>query len=85
MVQFFIFSAKPENSANRLGYHAFFVCANDADRNPAGWRGNHGLIRRVSFFFECDSKEFQPIANPSADHWRILSDAAREHQRVQSA
>jgi hypothetical protein len=50
-----LFSAKAENAANRLGYHAFFVRANDADRNPAGRRGNHALIRCVSLFFEFDS------------------------------
>ena len=63
----------------------FFVRANDADRNPAGRRGNHALIRRVSLFFEFDSKKSQPVANPGADRGRILSDATSEHQRVQSA
>ena len=48
-------------------------------------RGNHARIRRVSRFFEFDSKESQPIADPGADRGRILSDAASEHQRVQSA
>jgi hypothetical protein len=82
MLQFFFFSAKAENAANRLGYHAFFVRANDADRNPAGCGGNHALIRRVLLFFEFDSKESQPIANPGAYRGRILSDAAGEHQRA---
>jgi hypothetical protein len=49
------FLAKAENVANRLGDHAFFVRANDADRNPAGFYGNHALIRRDSLFFEFDS------------------------------
>jgi hypothetical protein len=42
-----LFSAKAENAADRLGFHALIVRANDADRNPAGPRGNHTLIRRV--------------------------------------
>ncbi len=58
---------------------------NDADCNPAGRRGNQALIRRVLLFFEFDSKESQPSANPAAERGRILSDATREHQRVQSA
>ena len=57
---------------------------NEANRDPAGRRRNHLLIRRVSFFFKFDSKESQPIANPGADHGPLLSDAASEHQRVQS-
>ena len=48
-------------------------------------RGNHALIRRVSLFFEFDSKKSQPIADPGADYGSILADATREHQRVQSA
>jgi hypothetical protein len=40
---------------------AFFVRANDADRNPAGRRGRNSLIRRFSLFFEFESKESQPI------------------------
>jgi hypothetical protein len=32
-----LLSVKAEHAANRLGYHEFFVRANDADRNPAGW------------------------------------------------
>ncbi len=42
-------------------------------------------MRRVSLFFEFDSKESQPIANPGADRGRILSYSACEHQRIQSA
>ena len=62
-----LLSAKTENAANRLGDHAFFVGTNDADRDPAGRRGNHALIRRVSLFFEFDAEESQPVANPGAD------------------
>jgi hypothetical protein len=58
---------------------------NDADSDPACRRRNHALIRLISLFFEFDSKESQPIANPGADRGRVLSDAASEHQRVQSA
>jgi hypothetical protein len=75
-------AAKVENAANRLGYHPFFVRANNADGNPAGRRGNHALIHSVSLLFEFDSKESQPIANSGADRGRILSDAAGEHQRL---
>ena len=80
----FLSSVKAENAANRLGDHLFFVRANDADCIPAGRRRNHALIRRVSIILELDSKESQTIANPGADYGRVLSDAAGEHQRVQS-
>jgi hypothetical protein len=56
MIQFSPF-AKAEYAANHLGYHAFFVCANDADGNRPGRRGNHAIIRRASLFVEFDSKE----------------------------
>jgi len=46
----------------------FFVRMNDADGNPLVLRGNHALIRRISLFFEFDSKKSQPIANPGADY-----------------
>jgi hypothetical protein len=52
-----LFSAKAENLANRLGYHAFFVRANDTDGNPACRRGNDGVIRCVSLCLEFNSKE----------------------------
>jgi hypothetical protein len=78
-------SPKAENAANHLGYHEYFVRANDADCNRAGRRGNHAVIRRVSLFVEFDSKEAQPIANPGADHGRVLSYATSEYERVQSA
>jgi hypothetical protein len=55
-----LFSAKAENTASNIGYHAVFVRANDANRNPADRRGNHALIPCVAFFFEFDSKESQP-------------------------
>ena len=80
-----LFSVKAENAADCLGDHVFFVGANYADRNPAGRRGNHALIRGVSLFVELDSKEFQPVADPGTDGGRVLSDAGSEHQRVQSA
>jgi hypothetical protein len=43
----FFSTRKAENAAHHLGYHAFFVRANDADRNPLGrrptdsWRHAH--------------------------------------------
>ena len=58
---------------------------NDANTDPAGLRGNHARIGYVSLFFEFDSKEFQPVADPGADCGRILSNATSEHQRVESA
>jgi hypothetical protein len=58
MVQFALFSAKSENVATRLGYHAFFVRAIDA---ATGWPPrNHALIRRVSLFFEFDLQGILP-------------------------
>jgi hypothetical protein len=36
-------------------------------------------------FIEFDSKESQPIANPGANSGSVLTDAAREHQCVESA
>jgi hypothetical protein len=51
---------------------------------PGKLRGNHALIRRISLFFEFDSKEYQPITNPGANSGRILSDATSKHQRVHS-
>ena len=77
--------AKSECAANHLGYHAFFVRANDADRNPAGVRGNHPRSLRIARLIQFNAEEAQPIANPGADRGRILSDATRKHQRVQSA
>jgi hypothetical protein len=85
MVLVSISSAKSEDATNQLGYHEFFVRANDAERNPAGRCGNHALIYCVSLFFEFDSKEFQPSANPGADRGRILADATSEDERVQPA
>jgi hypothetical protein len=58
---------------------------NDADSDPAGRRGNHVLIRCVSFFFNFDSKESQPVANSGTDFGRLFSYATSEHQCVQSA
>ncbi len=86
IVQFsFLFlAAKSENLANCFGDHEFFVRPNDADCNPASRGGNHAVIHRISLFVEFDSKKPQPIANPAADRGRILSDAAREDQRIQS-
>ena len=75
--------AKAENAANRFGDHDFFVAMDDADSDPAGIRGNYAFIRLVSLFFEFNAKKFQPGANPGADRGRVLSDAAREHQRAQ--
>jgi hypothetical protein len=40
----FLSPLEAENAAHRLGYHAYFVRANNADCNPAGRRGNHALI-----------------------------------------
>ena len=52
---------KSENAANRLGDHAFFVGANDAD-NAACRRGNHALIHRVFLRVEFDSQKPQIFA-----------------------
>ena len=60
----FFFNCKTQDKADRPGDHPFLVRMNDADRDPAGIRGNHALTGRVSLFFEFDSKESQPIANP---------------------
>jgi hypothetical protein len=81
---FFTDPAKSEIAPHQARDHPFFVRMNDADCDPAGIRGNHALIRRVSFFFKFDSKESQPITNPSADRWHIFSSAASEHQGVHS-
>jgi hypothetical protein len=37
----FLSTREAENAAHHLGYHAFFVRANDADRNSARRHGNH--------------------------------------------
>src|SRR5208282_5657719 len=78
----FPFTCKTQNAADRFSYHPLLVRVNDADGDPAGRRGNHPRVRHVSFFFEFDSKESQPIADPGPDYGRILADAASEHQRV---
>lgn len=44
----------------------------------------HGPIGRVARIFEFDSKEPQPLAYRGVDYRRVLSDTAREHERVQS-
>ena len=63
----FLFDCKTQDKADRLRYHPFFVRVNDADCDPAGRCGNHALTGGISLFFEFDSKESQPIANPGAD------------------
>ena len=63
----FLFNCKTQNAADRVRDHPFLVRMNDPNSNPAGRRGNHTFIRRVSLFFEFDSKEFQPVADPGPD------------------
>jgi hypothetical protein len=70
----FLSTLEAENAANGPGDHEFFVRANDGDRNPAGRRGNHVRIGRISLFFEFDSKESQPIANPGANSANLMLD-----------
>jgi len=77
--------SKAEDLANRLGYDLLFVCTNDADHNSAGRCENHALVSRIVLLFKFDSKKSQPIAYPSANCGRILSDATREHQCLDSA
>ena len=44
-----------------------------------------GVVTGIVLSFEFDSKEFQTIANPSADRGCILSDATGEHQCLNSS
>ena len=66
-IPFFTGHANFENSADRVRDHPFLVRMNHTNYDPAGMRGNNSLIRRVLFFFEFDSKESQPIANPGLE------------------
>ena len=78
-IYFFLFLAKSKGVAHQAGNHQCFICVNYADRNPAGCRRNHVLIRCVSLCLEFDAKETQPIANPGADCGGILPNTTGEH------
>ena len=73
-----------EKPADGFGDHEFFIGAYHVGWGPAGGRGNHALIRRISIFIEIDSKKSKAIADPGADRRRILSDASREDESVHS-
>ena len=66
-MRMFLLNCKTQDAADRLRDHPFLVRPNDAHGDPTGLRGNHALIRRVSLFFECDSKKLQPLADPGAN------------------
>ncbi len=77
--------AKVEHAAHRPSNHEFFIRVNDANRNPAGRRGNHVLICFVSLFFEFDSKESHPFTNTGSHDRAVFTYATGKNQRVQSA
>ena len=83
MIMLFL-NHKTQDKADRAGDHPFLVRMNDTERDPAGSCGNHALTGRVSLFFEFDSKEFQPIANPGADRGAAFPDATSEAPNVSS-
>ena len=73
MIQFSFFESRPRTPQTILAIMRSSSVWNDADGNPAGLRGNHALVRHVSFFSKFDSKKSQPIANPGADLGPALS------------
>ena len=77
--------AEAKNTANDLGYHDFLVRTNDANRGPTGVRGYHARSLRIARLIQFNAKEAQALTDACADAWRIFADAARKHQRIQSA
>ena len=67
MVHLFVYCARFENAADRARNHQFFVRANDAHRDAAGVRGNHGRILRIARLVQFDAEEAQPLTNARAD------------------
>jgi hypothetical protein len=80
-----LFAVKAEKAANYLGYHQFFVRANNVDRIGPAQRKSRALPG-VALFLEVDSKENpSPVQIRGANYRRVLANATREHQCVYSA
>ena len=68
-------SAKAKNTANRRGYHAFFVRTNDADRYLASCRRNYARSSSSwhlenSYFTAGSSLRQTTAMILSSPHWR---------------
>src|SRR3984893_4525440 len=85
MVRFSFFQPRPRTRQTILAIMSSSSVRMTRTATGLARRGNHAVIRRVSLFVEFDSKEAQPIANPGADHGRVLSYATSEYERIQSA
>ena len=56
-----------------------FVRANDANRGPAGVRGNHRRSLRIARLIQFNAEEAQPLTDACADERRVFADALVSH------
>ena len=84
MSDWFLNCAEIENADSGPRDHQFLVGANDAD-DAAGVREISGAFFGIALLVQFDAEETQTFADALPDRRRVLADAAREDQRVQSA
>jgi len=72
--------ARPRTWQTVLAMYLLFVLRMTRTTTRLDAAENHALVSRIVLLFKFDSKKSQPIAYPSANCGRILSDATREHQ-----
>src|ERR1700682_2034754 len=78
------FEVAAKGPQDRASNHQFFVRADDANRGPAGVRGNRPRSLRIARRIQLNAEEAQPLTDARADEWRVLADASWEDERLQS-
>jgi hypothetical protein len=80
----FLFHCDIQDATDRVRDHDFLIRMHDADSDRRLFPGNHSLVCSVALFIEFNAKKSQAITDPGADGGRVLSDATREYQCVES-
>ena len=78
----FVSSGRGESkhAAHRVRNHQFFICANDANRGPAGVRGNHPrslrVVRLIVFRVPSGNSSVQAVAHGGGSVAHKVDEAA---------